>query len=95
MDCGTFVEWEHSTVPHRVGIILGAHRRVAEVLWLNDYSFDDIHFSQLSEVQKPSANPGIPKLPPLGEFESWCRNNSIHISVCKPIYEWFGRQLQK
>jgi len=39
-------------------------------------------------------NTGSPKLPPFGEFEAWCRNNCIHVSVCKPIYEWFGRQLR-
>ena len=39
-------------------------------------------------------NTGSPKLPPFGEFEAWCRNACISISVCKPIYEWFGRQLR-
>ena len=48
----------------------------------------------LEDNLKRSDNTGSPKLPPYGEYEAWCRNASIHISVCKPIYEWFGRQLR-
>lgn len=50
--------------------------------------------TELEELAQQTNNTGSPKLPPYGDFEAWCRNASIHISVCKPIYDWFGRKLR-
>jgi hypothetical protein len=48
---GTFVKWEHGA---RMGIVVSAVKKIRTILWLDDWSFGDIHISQLIEVSKSS-----------------------------------------